>query len=51
MKGSPLCAQITFEEDEAQRSALCIEAAKRLTVHQETQGTGCEYLAYLLCLP
>lgn len=33
MKGSPLCAQITFEEDEAQRSALCIEAAKRLTVH------------------
>ena len=25
--------QITFEEDEAQRSALCIEAAKRLTVH------------------
>lgn len=32
MKGSPLCAQITFEEDEAQRSALCIEAAKRLTV-------------------
>lgn len=33
MKGSPLCAQITFEEDEAQRSALCIEATKRLTVH------------------
>lgn len=33
MKGSPLCAQITFEEDEAQRSALCIEAAKRLTVY------------------
>ena len=33
MNGSPLCAQITFEEDEAQRSALCIEAAKRLTVH------------------
>lgn len=33
MKGSPLCAQITFEEDEAQRSALCIEAAKRMTVH------------------
>lgn len=33
MKGSPLCAQITFEEDEAQRSALCIEAAKRLIVH------------------
>lgn len=33
MKGSPLCAQITFEENEAQRSALCIEAAKRLTVH------------------
>lgn len=32
MKGSPLCAQITFEEDEAQRSALCIEAAKRLTI-------------------
>ena len=34
MKGSPLCAQITFEEDDAQRSALCIEAAKRLTVNK-----------------
>ena len=33
MKGSSLCAQITFEEEEAQRSALCIEAAKRLTMH------------------
>ena len=34
MKGSPLCAQITFEEDEAQRSALCIEAAKRLATNR-----------------
>jgi len=34
MKGSPLCAQITFEEDEAQRSALCIEAAKRLAANK-----------------
>lgn len=32
MKGSKLCAQITFEEEEAQRSALCIEAAKRLSL-------------------
>lgn len=32
MKGSKLCAQITFEENEAQRSELCIEAAKRLTL-------------------
>jgi len=32
MKGSKLCAQITFEEEEAQRSALCVEAAKRMTL-------------------
>ena len=32
MKGSPLCAQITFEQEESVRSPLAMEAAKRMTV-------------------
>ena len=32
MKGSPLCAQITFEKEESVRSPLALEAAKRLTL-------------------
>lgn len=31
MKGSPLCAQITFEQEESVRSPLAMEAAKRMT--------------------
>lgn len=31
MKGSPLCAQITFNDDECVRSPLALEAIKRLT--------------------
>ncbi len=31
MKGSPLCAQITFEQEECVRSPLAIEAIKRLS--------------------
>ena len=33
MKGSKLCAQITFDQEESVRSPLAMEAAKRLTVH------------------
>lgn len=32
MKGSPLCAQVRFDQKEAVRSPLAMEAAKRLTV-------------------
>lgn len=32
MKGSPLCAQVTFEQAESVRSPLAMEAAKRLTL-------------------
>lgn len=32
MKDDPLCAQIVFEEDEAQRSALCVSASKKMSV-------------------
>ena len=32
MKGSPLCAQVTFEQGESVRSPLAMEAAKRLTL-------------------
>lgn len=32
MKGSPLCAQITFDESETVRSALAAEGAKRLVI-------------------
>lgn len=32
MKGSPLCAQITFQNGESVRSPLALEAAKRLTL-------------------
>ena len=32
MKGSGLCAQITFDEDETVRSALATEGAKRLVI-------------------
>ena len=32
MKGSKLCAQVTFEQEESVRSPLAMEAAKRLTI-------------------
>ena len=32
MKGSPLCAQITFDQEESVRSPLAMEAAKRMTM-------------------
>lgn len=34
MKGSKLCAQITFEQEESVRSPLAMEAAKRLTIEK-----------------
>lgn len=32
MKNSPLCAQITFNQDECVRSPLALEAAAKLTI-------------------
>ncbi|MDO4198966.1 MAG: PhoH family protein [Erysipelotrichaceae bacterium] len=32
MKNDPLCAQLVFEEDEAQRSPLCVSASKKMSI-------------------